>query len=759
MASQNRRIAFKNESGEAIPPYAPIEFAEDCDVNSGTGAITVKATKPTGTGPYALNTEKPVAASGEASYGECVIPLESPWWAKYTEADPPATAWETEVGPLGNEWVVSEEGTGFLYAGLHEPENDRILVMQLPDNGGGETMWVEYLGQGAVGGSGDPDKLYAYPLEYDSDDQEWKTECDFNTAVENGIEVHTFPGARYLLVSRWRTVNPDAYDCNNPLARTIDVLGYGDVVLARRSREGGKWYITDGPRHVAQAVVECDSPAAETIVTVRIEINSGENIGGLGGDCDLVTEAGDIYASVAKIGEVTLSAGTEGVVLWDDNIKQLLFIQSGGLDVACGLEYIDDPESEDDGKLRVKVTDLAGDGLTTNTAGDPPSCELKVAAGCGITVDGAGVSINAAAVAGVGLIGSGCVISADCEYIKANCTPTVYAGCGITINGPDGGGNYEVSVDASALAGSGLMAEGECGLAVKVETGVDSIEAITNIEIGCDGGDHYITYTKKIYIISVGVNGLKVTEGTQTEVTKSAENCCCPEPEPCANECEYTYDEINAVWAGSANNCVTPDCECPAAPTDVGTPGEVRVYDCVPVEPPPPVICGGQCIYEWEVDHYFFVSGTCENVDCECPDPPAAPEVTPDDGDQVIIECVESPPPPPSCADCIGTLPATLNATISSMVGCVCATGTTISISNVGHTPFWSGSGLLCGSTFEIVSFECSIVDPAKFYLSYGWPGGPCGSNALSVSESCDPLNAVFNITCGGCAMTVTVTL
>lgn len=133
MASRDKRIPFKNESGEVIPPYAPIEFAEDCDVNSGTGAITVKATKPTGAGPYALNTEKPVAASGEASYGECVIPLESLWWAKYTEEDPPETAWETEIGPVEDEWTVSTDGSGFIYAGLHEPENERILVKLVTD--------------------------------------------------------------------------------------------------------------------------------------------------------------------------------------------------------------------------------------------------------------------------------------------------------------------------------------------------------------------------------------------------------------------------------------------------------------------------------------------------------------------------------------------------------------------------------------------------------------------------------------------------
>lgn len=134
MASRDKRIPFKNESGEVIPPYAPIEFAEDCDVNSGTGAITVKATKPTGAGPYALNTEKPVAASGEASYGECVIPLESLWWAKYTEEDPPETAWETEVGPIEDEWAFSTDGSGFIYAGLHEPENERILVKLVTDS-------------------------------------------------------------------------------------------------------------------------------------------------------------------------------------------------------------------------------------------------------------------------------------------------------------------------------------------------------------------------------------------------------------------------------------------------------------------------------------------------------------------------------------------------------------------------------------------------------------------------------------------------
>lgn len=127
------RIGFKNNSGESIPRYSIIQFTGDSEQVDKTKVISVLAVKPDGTGPYAINMEADVA---NGQYGECIVPLEGLAWIRYIKPDPPATAWETEVGPRDDEWDVDDTGTGYLYAGLHEPDNERILVMQLSGGGG-----------------------------------------------------------------------------------------------------------------------------------------------------------------------------------------------------------------------------------------------------------------------------------------------------------------------------------------------------------------------------------------------------------------------------------------------------------------------------------------------------------------------------------------------------------------------------------------------------------------------------------------------
>lgn len=131
------KIAYKNDSGEAVPPYAVLQFKGDVeDINAG---ISVLVTKPDGDGEhFALDDGK--GATNDANggkYGQCIIPLTGLFWVHYIAAEPPEEAWVTTVGPVEDEWYMDDTGDGFIYAGLYEPDNDRILVMQLAGDGGG----------------------------------------------------------------------------------------------------------------------------------------------------------------------------------------------------------------------------------------------------------------------------------------------------------------------------------------------------------------------------------------------------------------------------------------------------------------------------------------------------------------------------------------------------------------------------------------------------------------------------------------------
>ncbi len=120
---------------------------------------------------------------------------------------------------------------------------------------------------------------------------------------------------------------------------------------------------------------------------------------------------------------------------------------------ACGLEMVNAPGTADDGKLRVKVADLAGVGLEPAETG----CELTVDPGCGIGVNADGVFVDVMTIAGPGLGPIGA------------CSLGVVPGCGISVAGGF------VAVDATQLAGNGLSPAGNCQLQVNTGCGL-SIE-------------------------------------------------------------------------------------------------------------------------------------------------------------------------------------------------------------------------------------------------------------------------------------------
>jgi len=131
-------IPYKNETEERIPPFAVLQFTGEAE--STDTYITARVTKTDSTGKhFSLDNGKGALASESGAskycYGECIKALTGVFWAHYVGTTPPATAWVTEVGPVAGEWYVNDTGSGFVYAGLHDPENERIQVMQL--SGGG----------------------------------------------------------------------------------------------------------------------------------------------------------------------------------------------------------------------------------------------------------------------------------------------------------------------------------------------------------------------------------------------------------------------------------------------------------------------------------------------------------------------------------------------------------------------------------------------------------------------------------------------
>ena len=138
-------IPYKNNIDERIPPYAVLQFSSDAE--STDKYISVKVTKPDGTGKhFAIDNGKGAMESSDDKYcyGECIKAFIGTFWAHYVSATPPATAWDTEVGPVSGEWYVNDTGTGFVYAGVHDPDNQRIMVMQTASGGGvGGKIWFK----------------------------------------------------------------------------------------------------------------------------------------------------------------------------------------------------------------------------------------------------------------------------------------------------------------------------------------------------------------------------------------------------------------------------------------------------------------------------------------------------------------------------------------------------------------------------------------------------------------------------------------
>jgi hypothetical protein len=147
------------------------------------------------------------------------------------------------------------------------------------------------------------------------------------------------------------------------------------------------------------------------------------------------------------------------------------------VNVGCGIEIASNA-------VRVKAIDLTGPGLSTNG-----TCGLQVVGGCGITV-GASVSVNAADIAGAGLTGTGCTLN-------------VIAGCGITVAADS------VSVNHTALAGSGLIAGTGCQLDVNVGCGLEIVTDAVRVKASDLAGSG---------LVAEGTCGLAVNPGCGIQI-------------------------------------------------------------------------------------------------------------------------------------------------------------------------------------------------------------------------------------------------
>lgn len=130
---------------------------------------------------------------------------------------------------------------------------------------------------------------------------------------------------------------------------------------------------------------------------------------------------------------------------WNGPLRQwemadLSELADGTYEAACGI-VID--EEADPPTIGVDASDLVGPGLAQFE-----TCGLTVVAGCGIQV-AADVSVDAAALAGAGLVPAG-----------AGCALDVNPGCGIRVFGD------EVRFEPADVVGAALGAVGDCGIDV-----------------------------------------------------------------------------------------------------------------------------------------------------------------------------------------------------------------------------------------------------------------------------------------------------
>ncbi|MCI0333703.1 MAG: hypothetical protein L0228_10835 [Planctomycetes bacterium] len=190
------------------------------------------------------------------------------------------------------------------------------------------------------------------------------------------------------------------------------------------------------------------------------------------------------------------------------------------VNVGCGLEIVSDV-------VQVKTSDLVGNGL--ETVGGSGQCAMQVKVGCGLELASGAVRVKNSELAGAGLgtegicalkvnVGCGLEIVSDAVQVKLKpsggliCTAeglatNIGVGCGLDFLGDT------IFFDAPTVAGSGLVVEGPCSLAVNVGCGLEVVSdqvRVRNADLAGAG------------LAPDGICGLKVNTGCGLEIAGDA---------------------------------------------------------------------------------------------------------------------------------------------------------------------------------------------------------------------------------------------
>ena len=173
-------------------------------------------------------------------------------------------------------------------------------------------------------------------------------------------------------------------------------------------------------------------------------------------------------------------------------------------EVGCGLFY----DADDEDKLKVQLSDIKGQGLKVfdavgdgcKTLGIDPGCHITLEGGSkvGVTVDGmAGCGLKATPI-----VGSACkILEVDADAIAgeglsgSGCTLDINYGCGLDLES-DGAGGERIRVYSPDLAGQGLVAaSGNCALNVNPGCGIEIVDDLVKVKPADVAGNGLVAST------------------------------------------------------------------------------------------------------------------------------------------------------------------------------------------------------------------------------------------------------------------------
>lgn len=118
-------VAFRNDSGETIPPYGIIKITNTVKQN---GIYLLKGEKPDAWGSQYSHYVNGPAEVADGDEGRCYVPT-SPVWAAYDTGDTPAVG--EPWGPTSGSWELSQDVGGFEVISS-ETDDGKVLVIQRP---------------------------------------------------------------------------------------------------------------------------------------------------------------------------------------------------------------------------------------------------------------------------------------------------------------------------------------------------------------------------------------------------------------------------------------------------------------------------------------------------------------------------------------------------------------------------------------------------------------------------------------------------